>query len=128
MSASTSFDRVVVTASGDRTDAPVDPRFGRAARLLLVDVASGRVERALDNGGGVTATQGAGVQAAEAVVRLGAGALITGHCGPKAFRALQAAGVAVFTGAEGTVAEALQLFRDGRLERAADADVHGHWV
>lgn len=128
MSAPGAFGRVVVTAAGEREDSPVDPRFGRAPRLLLVDVASGRVERAVANDEGVAAVQGAGIRAAEAVAALGAEALLTGHCGPKAFRALQAAGVKVFTGAAGTVAEAVAALREGRLTPADEADVAGHWA
>lgn len=120
--------KVVVTATGDGPDAAVDPRFGRAPWLLLVDTATGAVEVAVDNSAGVAAAQGAGILAAETVARLGASALLTGHCGPKAFRALEAAGVEVLTGARGTVADAVDLYREGRLSRATTADVGGHWA
>jgi predicted Fe-Mo cluster-binding NifX family protein len=108
-------------------DSEVDPRFGRARQFAVVDTATGEIE-VIDNAQGVGAVQGAGVHAAETASRLGADCLITGHCGPKAFRALQAAGVAVFTGAAGTVREALQQLEAGRLERAAGPDVMGHWT
>lgn len=127
MSAPEVAPQVIVTATGEGSDAAVDPRFGRAPWLLLVDAVSGQVEQAVDNGAAVAAAQGAGIRAAETVARLGAGVLITGHCGPKAFRALQAVGVAVYTGAEGIVAEAVADYRAGRLNRATDADVSGHW-
>lgn len=120
--------RVVVTAAGGDAGSPVDPRFGRAAWLLLVDVASGRVEKVVDNQAGVGAAQGAGIQAAETVARLGARAVITGHCGPKAHRALSAAGITIVTGAGGTVAEAVASFREGALECAGAPDVGGHWA
>ncbi len=120
--------KVVITAAGDRADAAVDPRFGRAPWLLLVDAATGAVEVAVDNAAGVAAAQGAGVRAAETVARLGASALVTGHCGPKAYRALESAGVEVYTGAAGTVAEAVAQYREGRLSRAQAADVAGHWA
>ena len=42
--------------------------------------------------------QGAGIQAAQTVIGRGAEALITGFCGPKAFRVLTAAKVQVLTG------------------------------
>jgi predicted Fe-Mo cluster-binding NifX family protein len=53
---------------------------------------------------------------------------VTGHCGPKAFRTLEAAGIAVFIGASGTVADAVEQLRSGALERAASPDVAGHWA
>lgn len=120
--------KVVVTSTGERLDSPIDPRFGRAASFVLVDTVSGAITTVVDNRDGVEAAQGAGVQAAEAVSRLGAECLVTGHCGPKAFRTLQAAGIAVYTGASGTVADALAQLAAGTLERAGAPDVAGHWA
>ena len=52
---------------------------------------------------------------------------MTGHVGPKAFATLQAAGVAVYGGAVGSVAQAIEMFRRGGLRPAVKADVEGHW-
>jgi len=52
-------------------ESPVDSRFGRAAFFLVVDTESGSVETH-SNDQNVNAAQGAGIQAAEAVARLGA--------------------------------------------------------
>ena len=119
--------KVVVTSTGTNTDSRVEPRFGRAPYFLLVDTESGEAT-ALNNAGGVEAVQGAGVQAAEAVSRSGAECLVTGHCGPKAYRALAAAGIAVYTGASGTISEAVEQLRTGTLERADGPTVAGHWA
>jgi predicted Fe-Mo cluster-binding NifX family protein len=48
--------------------------------------------------------------------------------GPNAFRTLSAAGIKIFVGAEGTVAEALEKFKAGQFQESKDADVEGHWV
>lgn len=119
--------KVVISSSGTTLDAAVDPRFGRAPQFICVDTATGETTVA-SNAAGVAAAQGAGVQAAETVARLGAECLLTGHCGPKAFRALAAAGIPVYVGASGTVAEALRQLDEGRLERATGPDVGGHWA
>ena len=119
--------KVVVTATGEGLDAQVDPRFGRAAAFVVVDLESGE-SFSIDNAAGVSAMGGAGVQAAEKVSRLGAGALITGHCGPNAFRTLNAAGVEIYIGANGTVAEAVEAFENGQLSKAGAPDVGGHWM
>jgi predicted Fe-Mo cluster-binding NifX family protein len=55
-------------------------------------------------------------------------AVLTGHCGPKAFHVLTAAGVKVYAGVEGTVAEALEKLKAGSLQEATGADVDSHWV
>ena len=58
----------------------------------------------------------------------GASAVLTGHCGPKAFRALTAVGIDIYTGASGTARDALDQLEAGKLERATEADVGGHWA
>jgi predicted Fe-Mo cluster-binding NifX family protein len=119
--------KVVVTSQGSTLDSPVDPRFGRARFFVLVDTESGE-HAAHDNAQNLSAPQGAGIQAAQAVARLGADAVLTGHVGPKAFAALQAAGISVCTGAAGTVREAVEQFNAGRLSAAQKADVQGRWA
>jgi predicted Fe-Mo cluster-binding NifX family protein len=119
--------KTAVTSSGKTLDSPVDPRFGRAARFIVVDAPSGEFE-AHDNAQNLNAAQGAGIQAAQTLSRLGVDVLITGHCGPKAFRTLRAAGIQVVVGAEGTVREAVERFRKGELKPSEAADVEGHWI
>lgn len=53
---------------------------------------------------------------------------MTGHCGPKAFRVLSAAGVKVYDTDQPTVAAALEAFKAGWLKPAESADVEGHWT
>lgn len=118
--------KVVFTAAGDDLGAPLDTRFGRAPKFLVYDL-DGESFRMIDNHPNLNAAQGAGIQAAETVARLGARALVTGHCGPKAFRVLLGAGVKVYNTDAGTVAEALRRYRAGELEEATAADVDGHW-
>jgi predicted Fe-Mo cluster-binding NifX family protein len=119
--------KVVITADGDRLDSKLDPRFGRAAKFIVYDTEHEEFQ-AVDNAQNFNLPQGAGIQAAETVFRLGAECLITGHCGPKAFKVLQAAGIRIFTGAQGTVAQTLEQFKAGRLRAAEAADVEGHWT
>jgi len=118
--------KIAVTASGPELSSPVDTRFGRAKYLLIVDT-SDRSVRPVDNRAGMNAEQGAGIQAAQAVIDSGAETLITGHCGPKAFRALQAAKIPVFLTQAATVDEAVTAFESGKLSEIAAADVEGHW-
>jgi len=119
--------RIAVTAQGRDLGAPVDPRFGRAKFFVAVDAETGELS-ALDNAQNLNATQGAGIQAGRNVVELGVKAVITGHVGPKAFTTLRAGGVAVYTGATGTVADAIEQFKAGKLRQSTGADVEGHWV
>jgi predicted Fe-Mo cluster-binding NifX family protein len=119
--------KIIVTSQGTNLDSAVDPRFGRARHFLLVDTETMQTT-AHDNAQNLNAPQGAGIQAAQAVSNLGAGAIITGHVGPKAFTTLRAAGIAVYLGASGTAREAIEQFRAGRLQLADSANVEGHWA
>ncbi len=119
--------KIAVTSQGTELDSPVDPRFGRARYFLLVDTQT-EESSAKDNAQNLNAPQGAGIQAAQAVVNHGAEALITGNVGPKAFATLSAAGVQVCVGATGTVREAVQRWKAGQLQVAQKANVEGHWA
>ena len=73
----------------------------------------------VDNGASQALSQGAGIQAAERIVSAGAGILLTGYVGPKAFTALKAAGVQVGQNLDGmTVAEAVAKYKAGGVELA----------
>ncbi len=120
--------KIVITVTRDDWDAPVDERFGRAAGFAVVELDDGKRNLLyLPNAQNRQAAQGAGIQAAETVANTGAKVLLTGHVGPKAFRALKAAGIVMFTGIKGTVEDALRDYAAGKLAEAKDADVEGHW-
>ena len=76
--------KIAVTSLGESLDSPIDQRFGRARFFVLYDLESGEWT-VHDNTQNLEAAQGAGIQAAQHVVNLGVEAVITGHCGPKAF-------------------------------------------
>ncbi len=118
--------KIVLTGSGDSLDSMIDKRFGRAALFISYDLESGEYT-VHDNKQNLNAAQGAGIQAAEKVCSIGAEAVITGHCGPKAFRALSAAGIKVYCGAEGSISSVIEDFRSGNLVVSESADVEGHW-
>ena len=119
--------KLSITSTGKKLDSNLDPRFGRAAYFIIVDPETMAFE-VVENSQNLNLPQGAGIQAGKTIVDNHVDVLITGHCGPKAFKVLQKAGVKVVTGAGGTVSEAITQFKDGELEISAEADVEGHWV
>lgn len=118
--------KMAITSTDQTLDAQLDQRFGRAKLFLVIDTETDEVQ-VVDNQQNLNAAQGAGIQAAETVINQGAEVLITGHCGPNAFRTLQAAGVKVIVGAQGTVGQAVEKFKKGELEFNQGPDVAGHW-
>jgi predicted Fe-Mo cluster-binding NifX family protein len=117
---------VAVTAKGKNLSSEVDPRFGRAPYILIVDTETMECE-ALDNSSNVNAFKGAGIQAATMVTEKGAEVLLTGYCGPNAFRTVQAAGIKVVNDVTGTVQQAIDTFRSGKVQYSENANVEGHW-
>ena len=118
--------KIAIPAVDREPTAMIDARFGRTPWFLVFDTETGTWE-AVENTQNLQAVQGAGIQSAETLVRHGVTTVLTPHCGPKAFRVLQAAGVTLYLGVSGTVAEALAAYQAGSLQPAASADVEGHW-
>ena len=119
--------KVAVSAAGPDLSNAVDPRFGRASWFVIVDTDTG-VHEAVENTQNLEAIQGAGIQSAECVARKDAKAVLTGHCGPKAFRALSAAAINVYVGVDGTVGDAVERFKAGAFASTEGADVAAHWA
>ena len=119
--------KLAISAKGKDLDSPVEQRFGRADVFIIYDTDTGNFE-AIDNRANLDLAQGAGIQSARNVVAQGVQYVITGHCGPKAYRSLSAADVRVILGGTGTVREAIARFEAGELEVTEEADVEGHWV
>jgi predicted Fe-Mo cluster-binding NifX family protein len=118
--------KIAITSRGKDLDAQVDPRFGRAAYIVLVDSETLAFE-VIDNSENLNAFKGAGIQAATMISDKGADVLLTGHCGPNAYKALDAAGVKVANDAQGTIRDVVAAFNAGQFTFATEADVDGHW-
>ncbi len=117
--------KIVITSLGETIDSPVDQRFGRARYFIVYDQDT-EAWSARDNKQNLQAAQGAGIQAGQTVIDLGADAVISGHFGPKAFATLVAGDVEVFSGATGSVKEAINALKNGELNKADNADVESH--
>ena len=118
--------KIAVTSTGTDLDSKVDPRFGRASYILIVDSETLDHE-VLDNKENLNALKGAGIQAARMVSDKGAEVLLTGFCGPNAFKALNAAKIGVANDAGGSVREAVSAYLDGKLPLSDKANVEGQW-
>jgi predicted Fe-Mo cluster-binding NifX family protein len=117
---------IAISAQGNDLQGQVDPRFGRAKHFLLVDTENMGFE-VVRNEQNLSLPQGAGIQAAQVVTNHQAEVVITGNCGPKAFKTLEAAGIKVVVGVSGSIEDAIQAYLRGEFEHAKDANVEGHW-
>jgi predicted Fe-Mo cluster-binding NifX family protein len=118
--------KIAITSSGKGLDSAVDPRFGRAAYFLIVDTDSLDFD-VVDNSDNLNAFRGAGIQAAAMISNKGAEVLLTGYCGPNAFKTLSAANIKVANDISGTVREAVAALKEGRVSFSSSPNVDGHW-
>jgi len=113
--------KIVVTAQAAGLEAQVDPRFGRCSSFVIVDTETMETESVPNEN--VIAAGGAGVQAAQLMSDKGAEAVLTGNCGPNAYRTLREANIEVIVGVKGTVAEAVEKFKAGAFESTDEPSV-----
>jgi predicted Fe-Mo cluster-binding NifX family protein len=118
--------KLAITSEGETVQSPTDPRFGRAKFFIILDTEK-QTSVAIPNTINLNAAQGAGIQAGKKIVESGADALITGHVGPKAYTTLHAGNIKIYTGATGTVADAVAQLQAGKLKAVGSPDVEGHW-
>lgn len=117
---------IAVTAKSCDPDSEVDPRFARAQCFHIIDTETGEL-KVIDNTENLNAMQGAGIQASELITKHKVEAVLTGHCGPRAFQTLGAAGIKIVTGVEGKVKDAIEKFKKGQYKFSSSPDVQSHW-
>ena len=105
--------KVVVPVESKSLEEPVCPSFGRTPLFVLFDTDSGTYE--FLNNEAAASQGGAGIKAAQTLVDSGASALITYRCGENAAQVLNAAGVRMYKAQNGSVANNIAEFKDGKL-------------
>ena len=112
--------KIILTTSSPNIESQVDPRFGRGAYLLIIDTDT--LEWQAHPNPGVSASGGAGIQAAQFVTEHKADAVISGDFGPHAFEALHAAGVPMYLfGSCRTVRDVIVQLKAGQLKQVGAA-------
>ena len=117
--------KICITSTGNNLDSDMDPRFGRCRYFLIVDTDTMSFEYISNES--VMASGGAGIQAAQTVAKTGAEVVITGNIGPNAFQTLSAAGITIFTGANGNVKEVIEKYKKGEFKKVESASVGSHF-
>lgn len=116
--------KICISSKGENLDAIVDQRFGRCQYFLIVDADTMKVKTISNES--TLSYGGAGIQAAQVVTKENVNSVITGNIGPNAFQILRAAGIKVYTGAEGTIKNAIENYKNGKLNEAGSANVENH--
>jgi len=116
---------VAITAQGPSMDAPIEARFGRAPYYVFVDTETMNFD-AIQNPN-MAAGGGAGIQSAQLMADRNVKYILTGNCGPNAFRVFGAAGVQVIVGVSGRVGDAVSRFKAGEFNVASQPNVESHF-
>lgn len=119
--------RIAITSQGLDLDSEVDPRFGRCSQFVVVETDAMTFD-VVENKQVLDLPQGAGIQSAQNLIPSKPAALLTGNCGPKAFKTLEAAGISVVVGVKGGVRDAVRDYMEGKFTPSDEANVEGHWV
>jgi predicted Fe-Mo cluster-binding NifX family protein len=117
--------KIAVSSDGANLDSNVDPRFGRCPYYIIYDTESDEFKSVENNSG--QASGGAGIQAAQTISDMKIESVITGNIGPNAFRVLSAASIKVYSGATGSVKDAVEKFKKGGYHETAGPDVGSHF-
>jgi len=118
--------RIGICTLGPNLDSQVSPVFGRAPYFLIVDSEAEKF-KAVSNSA-FSASQGAGVGAAQLIVSEGIKAVICGNFGPNAFSVLKMSGIKIYPGIFGlTAREAVNKYKKGELKEAKIPTAPGHF-
>lgn len=105
--------KAVIPVNEKSRESRVSASFGRAAYFLLYDTESGQ-ERFVENAA-MNSSGGAGIQAAQQVVDLGAECVAVPQCGENAAKVLQAAGVVLYKTDASALDATIGDLKEGRL-------------
>ncbi len=116
--------RIAISATGTDLTAQVDPRFGRSPHFIIFDPETS-LHDAVDNAS-ASAGGGAGIATAQMIVDQGVRAVLTGDCGPNAYQVLSEAGVQVITNVTGSIRDAIEAYKAGKLLASSKPSVDAH--
>lgn len=117
--------KIAVTSTGPTLDDTVESRFGRCAYFLIIDPDTMEYE-ALPNPN-IMRGGGAGIQSAQLMSEKGVSSVLTGNCGPNAFKTFGAAGIKVITGISGQVRQAVGQYKSGELTHISAPSVQSYF-
>lgn len=116
--------KVAISATGPSLDAEIDPRFGRCQYIIVADADT--MEFDATENANIMAGGGAGISTAQTVANTGAQVVLTGNCGPNAYQTLSAAGIQVITGVSGSVKQAIEDYKAGKLKATSGPSTGAH--
>ena len=116
--------KIAVSSTTNTIDGEIDQRFGRCPYFLIID--SETLNFTVIDNESTLASGGAGIKAAETIVRSNAEVVLTGNIGPNAFQTLSAGDITIYTGLTGAIKESIDRYKNGSLQKTTNATVGSH--
>ncbi len=113
--------KICITSCGKTLDSAIDFRFGRCAYFIFYDTETASFTAEENNSAQFQG--GAGIQSAQLAASKEVKAVLTGNVGPNAYQTLNAAGIEIYTGVSGTVKEAIEQYKIGKLKLTQNPNV-----
>ena len=105
--------KIAITVVQPSLESEIDPRLGRCAFFLIVDLEKG--DHSFLENPNLSAPRGSGIQTVHLLSEKGVNAVLTGNCGPNAYQAFSVAGISVYSGISGLAANAIELYKSAKL-------------
>ncbi|CAG7840590.1 diguanylate cyclase [Clostridium novyi B str. ATCC 27606] len=107
--------KIAVSSTGKELKDLMDDRFGRCTYFVIYDNETSKT-KFIENQGHKTGA-GAGIAAAQQILDEDINIIITGYLGPNAFDVFKGSGIEAFKCSDVTVGEAIELYRNNKLEK-----------
>jgi len=111
--------KIAISVTAPKPGAAFATRFGRAPAFVIIDTNTD--DRQTVANPAARAGGGAGIRAAEFLIRQGVEAVISGAFGPKASDVLRPSGLRLYRAASGTVDDLVARLLKGDLDAVEDA-------
>jgi predicted Fe-Mo cluster-binding NifX family protein len=117
--------KIAITSTGTTLEDNVEARFGRCPYFLIIETDTMKVEPIQNPN--IALGGGAGTQSAQLMAEKGVTSVLTGNCGPNAFRIFGVAGINLITGVHGRVRDAVDKFKSGSMSHSSVPNVQSHF-
>ncbi len=118
--------KIAVSSTGKGLKSQSSPVFGRCPWFVIVETDGKKITGHKDvQNGAVMQAGGAGIMAAQTVGNEGAGIVISGAVGPRAFGVFQQVGIEAYAAKPGTVEENVTEFMKGKLSKISAPGMMG---
>lgn len=107
--------KIAVSSTGKQLKDKMDDRFGRCTYFVIYDSETNDI-KFVENEGHKTGA-GAGIAAAQQILDEDINVIITGYLGPNAFDVFEGSDIEAYKCSEGTVKEAIELYKNKKLEK-----------